>query len=162
MTSPTRKPSASEALFNPAFMCLLIVRAAAGHISYGDRPIPIPLAQVAVAASLDEGIRLSLTHNIASNLTSWIRSNPGQHARIGRVAPTVVGPFRQGMIFGLHYGHLSLQQGRLATGERRTVVRLTGFSEDMAACQRAARYMGRWLCKSGSPSTVLTLLGVRA
>jgi hypothetical protein len=142
-------------------MALILNRVVDGHYTYSAQPAPVPIAFVATAMSLDEKIRGTLTYNVASNITAWIRNNPGAHAKVADLAPAMSQRTRQGLIFGLHYGQLNIQGGRLLVGASRPIARLNGLSDDMDAAQRAARYLGRWLSNGGPPATVLALLGVR-
>lgn len=155
------KPTVEESLFNPAFMCLLLTRTVDGHLRYSKRSISIPLSFVAVAMSLDEDIRESLTYYVNSNIVGWMRSHPGPHARVPEIAAKMSSRIRPGLQFGLHYNYLSLESGDLSLGLRRPVADRSGNSIDMAAAQRAAWYLGRWFSNSGETSSIMTLLGVR-
>lgn len=160
MTAP-QSYSVERALFNPAFVGLLIARAVRGNADYNADPLSLPIAFVAVSMALDERIRDSLTYNVRSNLNAWIRGHPGQHARVGELAPQMTDRIRRGLIFILSSGHVEILSGRLSVGPAPIIASIGGNSTDMAAAQRAARYLGRWLPTAGPAPSTLALLGVR-
>jgi len=67
---------------------------------------------------------------------------------------------REALIFVLAHEICSLETGSL-TSATTLSPQTAVVTSDVVGCQRAARFLGRWFSRSGSPATVLGMLGVQ-
>jgi hypothetical protein len=164
MSGPTKVSRAPEelALFNPAYVAVLIARVIEGARREVDVDPMLPVALVATAIALDEQVRSTLTMTIRSHLGAWKYSNPAAVSRVPLLCRIHQASFRRGLMFGIRHRLIALDGANIAFGTTSIRKSLSGFSEDVEASQRAAFYLGRWLSSSGSAASVLALLGVRA
>lgn len=155
------RPAEVQALFNPAFLAVLATRVVEGHRQESDRDPLLPLVYVAVAMSLDSEVTSTLTMTVRSNLGAWKYTNSRTVAKIPRLCELHTERIRVALIFSLGRGLLTLDGAQIGLGLVALRRSLAGFSPDVAEAQKSARFLGRWLSISGSPATVLALLGAR-
>lgn len=152
----------SAALLNPAFIALLVHRAAGEYVKAGGGAMPFLLPYLAVPASLHPEVRDRLTYLKTSNLISWVEENADLRIAIRQASIGLAPYVSEGLSFGLAYKTLQISQGALEPGPVEPIKSLTTSKTlEVRACQRAAAYMGRWFAASGSVSQICTALGVR-
>lgn len=157
----TSRPTEIEALFNPSLLSILATRFVEGHVTeHGSDPV-LPIVYVGVAIALDSTTRDTLTMTIRSNLGAWKYENSRAVTHVPHICRLHAGNISRAIIFGLNRQILSIQDAQLGLGPNRLRKSLSGFSEEVTSSQQAAYYLGRWFSTSGSPATVLSLLGVR-
>lgn len=153
-------PPEEAALFNPAFLSLLIAVAAADYEATAHRPMPTTLAFLVAPFSLHADTRAALPGNVRRRLSSWLMENPViQGGFPGRAAATV--PLvRDALRYGLRSGAFDLAGGaiRARIGARAGDDLTTRDARD---CARAAAFAGRWFARTGDPATLFALWGVR-
>ncbi|WP_328397976.1 three component ABC system middle component [Nocardia sp. NBC_00416] len=150
-----------RALFNPAFTALVCVRAVQGYEKKYLSACPIPVAVTAAVMALQPSIRAVLPATTRTGLMGWLDENEAVRVAMGLNATALATVVRPGLQFALQSGVLRLQ-GTGLTVTPRAVTALKDGPEQHTAIQKAAQHLGRWLPSTGSISTVLTLLGVRA
>jgi Family of unknown function (DUF6521) len=155
----TKSPEVA-ALFNPALIALLLLRAARTYQLETNEGLPLIYAPIITTISLYPEARSTLSMNVTTKFATWIdRSAYLQSAikeRIVDMVPTV----NEGIMFALLYNVLQLREGRLAPGSAGVANTIRADTEDVATAQRVSAYLGRWLPKAGSPATVCAMLGV--
>lgn len=150
-----------QAMLNPAFIALLVDSAAEGHYAEEKRPMPFIYGFVAVSLVIHPESRSSLPRMVSTSLPVWVSQNPLVREllslRIQFLNPYV----REGISMGLSTGLIRFDgDGVMSSGERRS---FRGFSRtaDFTSALESARFVGRWLARSGASSTVLALWGIR-
>jgi hypothetical protein len=159
--SSSRTPE-EAALFNPAFVSILVTRIVEGHRRESDRDPTLPIVFVATAIALDGQVRSTLTMTVRSHLGAWKYGNPAAAARIPQLCRVHRDNFRRGLMFGLHHRLVIIDGSHLSVGTTTLRKSLGGFSQDVEEGQRAAFFLGRWLSTSGPTASVMAILGVRA
>ena len=150
-----------RALFNPAFTALVCVRAVQGYEKKYRSACPLPVAVTAAVMALQPSIRAVLPATTRTGLMGWLDANEVVRVAMGLNATALATVVRPGLLFALQSGVLKLQGSGL-TVTPRAVTALKEGAEQHTAIQKAAQQLGRWLPSTGSISTILTLLGVRA
>lgn len=155
-------PREDAALFNPGFVSVLLARSAIGHSQEVARPIPIPIAFVAVSVALHRWSRESLPNSIRTNFVRWLDEHPDATTTLPIRAAAFAPVASEGLLFGLAHGLFEITNGAtIAVPAHASLGGMTRGTAETQATQRAAVFLGRWLGKAGSPATVLSLLGVR-
>ena len=150
-----------RALFNPAFTALVCVRAVQGYEKKYRSACPLPVAVTAAVMALQPSIRAVLPATTRTGLMGWLDATEVVRVAMGLNATALATVVRPGLLFALQSGVLKLQGSGL-TVTPRAVTALKEGAEQHTAIQKAAQQLGRWLPSTGSISTILTLLGVRA
>lgn len=150
-----------RALFNPAFTALVCVRAVHGYEAKYRSACPLPVAVTAAVMAFQPSIRAVLPATTRTGLMGWLDENEVVRVAMGLNATTLAAVVRPGLLFALQSGVLRFQGSGLSVTPR-AVKTLKDGPEQHTAIQKAAQQLGRWLPSTGSISTVLTLLGVRA
>lgn len=155
----SRSPEVA-ALLNPAFIALLLVRAVRGYFREADAGMPYVYAPIVATISLYPAARETLSMNVSTQFAVWIdRASQIQiflQEKIVDMVPIV----NEGLLFALAHGVLGVEDGVLIPGDVGPANAIRGDTTDMEQTQRAAAYLGRWLVRAGSPSTVCAMLGV--
>jgi hypothetical protein len=154
-----RTATDARALFNPAFVAALIGRAAIGHRTERDAPLPLALGYLVAPIILHPPTREALPR-VTARLAKWADDHHLLRAELRWRAPQLSGVTRGGLRFGLRHDLLALTPVGIEAGP--AFERLRAPADDEAAeCWKAAELLGRWLPRAGPPETVLALLGVR-
>ncbi|ADG18189.1 conserved hypothetical protein [Paraburkholderia atlantica] len=157
-----------RALFNPAF-CAVLLREASLSAERtakvrGTESFSFCASFLILPAVLHEPIRRKLPKTVATSFATWLSSNPLLRSQFVSLAGITKEITRQGMLFGVSHGALSIEAGRL-TPSGSMKLQLPEYESgatEMGECVRAAQFMGRWLPSAGNTTTVLALLGMRA
>jgi hypothetical protein len=156
-------PREDAALFNPAFLALLLARSADGHAREVNRPIPIPLSFLAVSVALNRSSRESLPRTIRTNLLRWMDENPEEATTLAVRASAIAPAAREALLFAIAHGVCEIApDATIRVPVKRRLGPIRGATAEVEATQRAADFLGRWFGRAGSPATVLALLGVHA
>jgi hypothetical protein len=154
MTAWEDRSQVRAAYLNPALIAAVLAAACQGYNPTRSRAMAWPLAFIAASLVLHRPTRDALPGTTATRLTTWIGRNPvlqaGFPARVKALTPEV----REGLRFGLRHGALTLAPDGLVSA---IAVRLPG---DAGVITDRARFVGRWLVRSGDTATIFSLLGV--
>ena len=153
----------ADALFNPAFLALLARRFVDAYSDYADgAPVPYILPHIAVPLALNAAVREALTYSVASHLGAWTGAHPQLESVIPAYVVALQGRVRQGILFGVANDVVSLREGSFAAGATLILPMPPAKTQgDVAQCQRAARFLGRWFAKTNDVPNTCALLGVR-
>ncbi len=160
MTGYATSTPAEAALFNPAFMAVLVASSASDHQRVGASDLPFPLAFLVAPLALHEGTRAALPGNITGRMSTWVLEHPLIASEFPLRARSMVPYVREGLRYGLRAGDLTLVGGHLAS-PRRLQDDAASTTDDVRACIRAAAFAGRWFARTGDARTIFGLLGVR-
>ncbi len=156
---PDSSTPEEAALFNPAFMGLLVAASARDYEKTAQREMPFVLAFLVPPIALDSETRTRLPGAVSALLSTWVLANPliqsGFADRAKAMAPLV----REGLRYAIRSDAVRL------TGEGiHCVIRRTKFqqgTEDTRDCLKAAAFAARWFARTGDTATIFALLGVR-
>jgi hypothetical protein len=161
-SAPSR-PLEEEALFNPAFLSLLVHAAAGEHSrrSIG-RALPVVLAYLVVPLALHGPTRRSLPTNVRAQMGEWIRVHPeavlGLADRARALRPLVSAGVRLGLVHGvLRAGDRGIDAGAPRRRPQGMV-----RSTEVDACIAKAGFLGRWFAEQPDSTTTMALWGLRA
>ena len=159
------RPEEEANLFNPAFTGSLIYDFVKAFQHGKPAGAPLTYLPIALALSLHRSTRLRLPSSTLSLLHEWVQTNAdlliGMHGRIVGLLPY----FREAMQFSLRQETLRFGVGHcVQVGERRAhfpAAFLRETTPEVLDTIRQAKFLARWLLKSGSESSVLALFGLR-
>jgi hypothetical protein len=97
---------------------------------------------------------------VNARLAIWADDHPLLRAEWRQRAPHLTETTRRALRFGIRYDLLVLAPSGIIVGNEFADLREPA-DPDAHDCWRAAERLGRWLKRTGSPATVLALLGVR-
>lgn len=162
ITVAETRPVEEQALFNPAFLALMIRRTADEHEQRGaGRPLPTMLAYLAAPLALHGPTRRQLPSHVTTQMGEWIRSHPdasaGLEVRSRALRPLV----SAGLTMGLRHGLLVGEDGALRAAPLRRRPRGMARSAEVDACIDKAGFLGRWFAEQPDALTVLALWGLR-
>lgn len=157
------RPVEELALFNAAFLVLLIRRAADEHERRsGGRPLPTILAYLALPLALHGPTRRQLPSNVTAQMGEWIRAHPDAAAGLGDRAHALRPLVSSGLRLGLAQSLLIAETGG-AVRARALPRRPRGMarSVEVEECIDKAGFLGRWFSEQPDPLTTLALWGLR-
>jgi hypothetical protein len=156
------RPVEEQALFNPAFLALMLRRAADEHERRsGDRPLPTMLAYLMLPLALHGPTRRQLPSNVTAQMGEWIRGHPDAVAGLGVRARAVRPLVSAGMRLGLRHGLIVGEEGALRAGTLPRRPRGIARSGEVDACIDKAGFLGRWFAEQPDAITTLALWGLR-
>lgn len=157
------RPVEELALFNAAFLALLVRRAAGEHERRsGGRPLPTMLAYLVLPLALHGPTRRQLPSNVTAQMGEWIRAHPdaaaGLAERVRALRPLVSAALHLGLTHGL----LAAEVGTLRANSLPRRPRGMARSAEVDECIDKAGFLGRWFSGQPDPVTTLALWGLRA
>lgn len=155
-----------QRLLNPSFCSILIWHAAIGHVaeSAASASLAFEEAFLVLPIVLHEETRSALPKMIATSLAVWVSDHPLEKALLADTAKRLVPFTKEALLFGGRHGIFNLTTSTIAPDKlwestiRNSVKKST---PEVINCAKRAEFVGRWFAKSGSPTTVLSILGVR-
>lgn len=157
-------------LLNPAFCAVILWFLAKGyHIEANalDEPqnqLPLTLAFVGSSFVLRGQTRRSLPTTIRTSLPSWVNEYPLHRSAVAK-GVEVLRPFvREAIMLGAQQGLLNIVGTAVSANvnaQKRINKYLRQSTPEVQECASRAEFVGRWLMKCGTPSTVLSLLGMQ-
>jgi hypothetical protein len=146
-------------LLNPAFLAAILARLCGGYAEEGRDQLALPLAIVGASMTLHRATRETLPASVATNLIAWIEDHQDIAAVIPLRASRLTGVVLDGGISALASGSIAISE----TGNLQLTGRIPSYwgEGEVREVQARARFLGRWFSRSGSPPSVLAVLGVR-
>jgi hypothetical protein len=155
-------PVEEAALFNPAFIALLVRRAAEDHERRSDgRALPAILAYIVVPLALHGPTRRSLPSNVTAQMGEWIRAHPEAIAGLGTRACALRPFVSAGLRLGLAHGLLRAEDGAFSARALPRRPRGMTRSAEVDECIDKAGFLGRWFSAQADPVTTTALWGLR-
>jgi hypothetical protein len=156
---PGRAARSRSAWFNPAFLALLLREVVVGYEEESSRPLPLPLAFIALPIVLHRPTRQALPRGITTSVPVWLQEHQllrqGFAARARASAPAI----REALAVAFSTVLLRLGDGELVVGD--APGRARRATPDTRAITTRARFVGRWLSRAGDVPTIYLLWGVR-
>lgn len=158
-------------LLNPAFCAVVLWQVARGYqaeaetVTDATTALPIELAFVGASFVLRGQTRRQLPGTVRTSLAIWIQDHPLERSAVAKGVGILRPYVREALLFGAQRGALLIAGSRVAS-EPDTAKRVNSYlkqsSADVRDCARQAHFVGRWLHKGGTRSTVMAMLGVQA
>jgi hypothetical protein len=155
------RPFEEEALFNPAFLALVIRSSAKEHEERGGRGMPVVLAYVVAPLALHRATREGLPTGVTSQMAEGIRSNPLLVVDLADRARALRPLVSAGICIGLRHAALHSDGNRLRAGTLKRRSRELPRSAEVEGCLSRAGFVGRWFAEQPDPATTLALWGLR-
>ena len=163
ITWAARSPE-ERGLLTPSFCALLLWHAARGYFSNSGASLAFKMSFLILPVVLHRETRESLPMAITTSLAVWVVRNPLASSRIANRAQLLVPFTKEALTFGGIHGLLIISGNTVAPSldwRRKVTATLKTSSEEVRTCAKRAEFLGRWFAKSGSPDTVMALIGVR-
>lgn len=157
------RPLEEEALFNPAFLAVMLHAAADEHSKRSrGRGLPILLAYLVLPLALHGPTRRSLPRGVTAQLGEWVRAHPEALAGLDERARALRPLVSAGLRLGLAHGALRSGDGVIEPGPLRRRPRGMARSPEVDECIAKAGFLGRWFSEQPDAQTVMALWGLRA
>jgi hypothetical protein len=156
---PSSSPT-EAALFNPAFVALLLASAARNYATTAAHALPVELAFLVPPLALHEGTRAALPGNVNGRMSSWVLANPVVAGEFPARARAMTPLVREGLRYGLLAAAMAIEDARLVSRLHPSADTALG-TLDARDCVRASAFAGRWFARTGDSATIFGLLGVR-
>jgi hypothetical protein len=153
------RPADEVALYNAAFLAMLLAAASRAYQRKRGTGLPWILAFLVLPMVLPRTIRAALPRRTSAYLVNWIRSNPLSVLELPSQAKAFSPYVREAMRFGLRHRYLALEDAFLSSSISDRQVDLTANGEAIEIV-KAARLLGGWLAKEEAVQ-VLAQFGVR-
>lgn len=157
-------------LLNPAFCAVILWFLAKGYRTEADalvesqNQLPLALAFVGSSFVLRGQTRRKLPTTIRTSLPSWVCEHPLDRSAVAKGVEVLRPYVREAIMFGTQSGLLGLT-GAAVTADDNARRRINKYvrqsTPEVQECASRAEFVGRWLMKCGTPSTVLSLLGMQ-
>jgi hypothetical protein len=156
----SHEPPEVAALLNPALIALLLARAAKGYLNEANVGLPFVYAPIITTISLYPDARETLSMNVTTQFAAWVDRIAQLQISLQSKIVDMVPIVNEGILFALLHDVLKVEGGALVPGGIGPTGAVRGDTEDMEQAQKSAVYLGRWLVRAGSPSTICAMLGV--
>ena len=155
-----KRPTEIAHLLNPAFCSLVIRESVSGYQKESDHTLSFALSFLILPLILHRPTRKLLPKSIAPKFHSWVHANQnilvGFHSRTKLLVPFT----KEAIYWGMHSGILIVgENGGLYASINKTI-KFPEYSEP-ESCIKKAQFLGRWLTRSGEPSTIYAILGIK-
>lgn len=164
MISWASRPPEEKALLNPSFCSCLLWHAAAGYSSAVGTPLPFDVAFLVLPMVLHRQTRESLPRSTTTSLAVWLNNNPLSRSRVADHARTLAPFTKDAMMFGGVHGLFEMKGGTVAANgdwKKPIASGLKDSTDEVRSCAKRAEFIGTWFANTGSPSTIMAILGVR-
>jgi hypothetical protein len=163
MTEWMDRPQEERALLNPAF-CTILLWHAALERSATKRLLSFEECFLVLPFVLPTRTRELLPSTAATSMTTWLEDNPLEQRRLVARSRLMVPFTRTALLFGTANKAFQIKDGNLlaeASWNSKVVRFGKESSAEVRSCIQKSKLISKWLLKSGTPSTVFALLGVR-
>ncbi|MEA2371318.1 MAG: hypothetical protein QOH12_1712 [Solirubrobacteraceae bacterium] len=156
------RPVEELALFNPAFLALMLHRAVEEHESRSaGRPMPSVLSYLIAPVALHGPTRRALPINVRSQMGEWVRSHPEASLGLGNRARARRPLVSDGLRLGLQHGLLSTDGPGMRSSRLPRRPRGMARTTEVDKCIEKAGFLGRWFSEQPDSITTLALWGLR-
>lgn len=158
-----KRPREILNLFNPAFCCTVLVASVVGYQGSQNPGMPLPLAYLIFPFVFHKKTRELLPFSSRTALAGWIEENPTIKIGYYEHLLTLKSFVGEAIIFGDHQEWLSYNAGILSTTikDSQVITIASKIEGEVHECILKARMVGKWFSNSGTPETIMDLLGVR-
>jgi hypothetical protein len=164
MTQWSLRSQEERALLNPSFSTILIWQSAAGYFAEAGQEFALGTVFLVLPMVLHRETRESLPRSVATSLPVWLEDNKAIRARLPDRARLLVPHTKEALMFGGLRGFLAINHDSVSaelSWRAKINTTLADSSDEVRECAKKANFLGRWLARAGSPTTVLMLMGVR-
>lgn len=153
-------PPAEAALFNPAFVGLLVSYAAKGYRGVAGAGLPYELAFLVPPIALHQDTRAALPGNTSGRMSSWTLAHPVIVSDFGSRARAMTPLVREALRYALRARAIRVLDGSIVS-LLPAQPNVAFATRDVETCISAASFAGRWFARTGNSGTIFALFGVR-
>jgi hypothetical protein len=157
----SRRTVEERTLLNPPFVARVVQSVADGYAAETGEGVPFPLIFLAVPAALHQRTRVALPTTVRTSLRAWTLEHSFLRATFALRASAIASHVREGALFGISGGLLTLNDGSLLVVRPRGKRRRSVDSEEVKTILSRARFVGRWFARSGDVASIYASWGVR-
>jgi hypothetical protein len=158
------RPTEVANLLNPAFTGAALRMAVSGYVGEAKVGMPFELAFLVFPFALHRATRSRLPRAVSTLLHTWLQENRDVVVQFPERAKSLVPFTKEAIVFTCQRDVLTLDdEGAIHPGNAK-LKKLASYrtaSDEIKDALGRAEFVGRWFALSGSPVTILTLLGVR-
>jgi hypothetical protein len=158
------RPTEVANLLNPAFTGAALRMAVSGYCGEASAGMPFELAFLVFPFALHESTRSRLPRAVSTLLHTWLQENRDVVVQFPERTRSLVPFTKEAILFTYQRDVLTVDDyGALHPGDAK-LKKLASYksaSNEVKEALGRAEFVGRWFALSGSPVTILTLLGVR-
>jgi hypothetical protein len=158
------RPVEEANLLNPAFCSINIAAAVSAYSKETTQPMPFSLIFLVLPLVLHKNTRVNLPKTIRTLLAPWIQKNYDLRVHFADRAISLKPYTKESIIFGCNRQLMKLEtDGSVSTLFKDNYINKIAEQLDQEAAEyvKKSNFVGKWFAASGSPETIMTLLGVR-
>lgn len=158
------RPTEVANLLNPAFTGAALRMAVSGYFREANVGMPFELAFLVFPIALHEATRSRLPRAVSTLLHTWLQENRDVVVEFPERTRSLVPFTKEAIVFACQRRVLTVDdEGALHAGDAplKKVASYKTVSDEIKETLNRAEFVGRWFALSGTPVTILTLLGVR-
>lgn len=151
------------ALLNPAFVAVIIQKAAKAYEKESHALLPTLLSFLVPPIVLVKSTRKALPKSISTSFAKWIQQNPGIRMKFAGVAASSAPIVRSGLIYGSSGKLISVGTNGVKSLSMRSKSGsiLTKNTDEIQEIVKRASFVGRWYAQAGKLHTIFFLWGIR-
>lgn len=158
------RPTEVANLLNPAFTGAALRLAVSGYCGEANAGMPFELAFLVFPFALHGSTRSRLPRAVSTLLHTWLQDNRDVVVQFPARTQSLVPFTKEAIVFACQRDVLAFDdEGAIRPGNTKLkkVAAYKTASDEIKDALNRAEFVGRWFAMSGSPVTILTLLGVR-
>jgi len=158
------RPVEEANLLNPAFCSVNIASAVAGYNTQMNQTIPYALTFLVLPIILHKKTRVALPRKINTYLAPWIQNNYDLRLNFGERVISLKPYTKEALIFAFNKTMIHFEKdGSISPifDPKENKKELIKLGRESMEYVDKAYFVGRWFAASGSPETIMTLLGVK-
>ncbi|MFU0505351.1 three component ABC system middle component [Pseudaminobacter sp. NGMCC 1.201702] len=160
-----RRPPEEANLFGPSFLCALSHEFLRDFIKDGRDGTSLFLLVIALSTVLHRSSRERLPYSTVTSLYAWVQDNEDLLIGFASRAQNLTPYLKEAVLFGLATKTVIINEaGNLRPGKHRATFPKSFLDDTTTETKEIidrSKFMGRWLAKSGSETSVAAALGVR-
>ncbi|MGQ4416289.1 three component ABC system middle component [Streptomyces sp. SAS_269] len=154
-----------SALFNPAFLAVVLRTSAEFYETEAREKMPLSLAFLAAPATMSKQIRDTFPTIKTTSLLVWIETHERERLILQRNAPALAPAVRRAVIFGVQARLLTLEHARIGAIPTRKIKNLRSLSQgspEVKDILKVAERLGKSFARSGDAASIFSIWGVAA
>ncbi|MEV5733395.1 three component ABC system middle component [Streptomyces sp. NPDC052292] len=154
-----------SALFNPAFLSVVIRKSAEFYESEAKEKMPLSLAFLTVPAAMSKQIRDTFPIIKTTSLLVWIETHERERLVLQRNAPALAPAVRKALILGARAGLFTLERAKVGATPARRIRNLQSLSQgspEVKDILKVAERLGKSFARSGDAASIFSIWGVTA
>ena len=158
------RPTEVANILNPAFTGAVLRMAVSGYVGEANGGMPFDLAFLVFPFALHGATRNRLPRGVSTLLNTWLQDNRDVVVQFPERTRSLVPFTKEAIIFTCQRNVLKVDDEiafHPGATKLKKVASYKTASDEIKERLNRAEFVGRWLALSGTPVTILTLLGVR-